>query len=81
MQYVDWVSKKNKNYHLYGGTFSMISIRSTSWVLFKTELRLGQMHLHRLSSYDCAYKETCSYFLYKTWDNTLHSSDEKHPQR
>lgn len=44
-----------KIYHLDGGTFSIIKYRSVSSVLLpSTELRLGQIHLHLLSSYDCA---------------------------
>ena len=37
-------------YHFDGGTLSIRSMRSVSWVLFNTEFRLGQMHLQRLSS-------------------------------
>lgn len=42
-------------YHLDGGTFSMYNFLSVSCVLFITDAMLGHIHLHRLSSYDCAY--------------------------
>lgn len=34
----------------------MIQIRSVSIVSLVTDVMLGQMHLHRLSSYDCAWE-------------------------
>lgn len=47
--------KKERTNHFVGGTFSIISIRSFSMVSFVTDVILGHMHLHRLSSYDCAW--------------------------
>lgn len=49
-QHIFALAFRIKTYHLLGGTLSIISIRSVSCVLFNTELMLGQMHLHRLSS-------------------------------
>lgn len=47
----------SNTHHLDGGTFSIIKYRPVSSVLLlSTELRLGQIHLHLLSSYDCACK-------------------------
>ena len=52
---------KDFNYHSEGGTFIIYVFRSDDdCVVFITEGRLGQIHLHRLSSY-CAYN---SYKLY-----------------